>query len=107
MADRVAILLRGRIVATGSPRELTATGNGLTKISVYATGCDLKDANFQHVDRESTQENYRIYYTAETGTVVAAIIARIQETGGSLVDLRVERPSLEERFLELTAKEVS
>jgi ABC-2 type transport system ATP-binding protein len=30
LADRVAILLAGRIVATGTPRELTATGAGLT-----------------------------------------------------------------------------
>ena len=34
MADRVAILLQGRIVATGTPRELTATGAGFTKVQV-------------------------------------------------------------------------
>jgi len=34
MTDRVSILLRGKIVATGTPRELTATGAGLTKVSV-------------------------------------------------------------------------
>jgi len=34
LADRVAILLAGRIVATGTPRELTAAGAGLTKVSV-------------------------------------------------------------------------
>ena len=34
LADRVAVLLGGRVVASGSPRELTATGSGLTKISI-------------------------------------------------------------------------
>ena len=34
MATRVAILLHGKIAATGTPLELTATGAGLTKISV-------------------------------------------------------------------------
>ncbi|MEJ2709291.1 MAG: ABC transporter ATP-binding protein, partial [Anaerolineales bacterium] len=34
MTDRVAILLRGSIVAEGSPQELTATGSGFTKVSV-------------------------------------------------------------------------
>ena len=34
MADRVAILLRGKLVATGTPRELTATGAGFTKVSI-------------------------------------------------------------------------
>jgi ABC-2 type transport system ATP-binding protein len=103
MADRVAILLRGRIAATGSPRELTAGGNGLTKISVHAAGTEL--GHFPGVTRESSHEDYTVYYTAETGPVVAAIIARIQNAGGTLTDLRVERPSLEERFLELTNKE--
>ena len=41
MADRVAILLRGRIAATGTPRELTATGAGLTKVSVLTEGHSL------------------------------------------------------------------
>ncbi len=103
MADRVAILLGGRIAATGSPRELTATGSGLTKISVHATGTEL--GHFSGVARESRHEDYHIYYTAETGPVVSAIINRISTTGGTLIDLRVERPSLEERFLELTTKE--
>jgi len=34
LADRVSILLRGKIVATGSPIDLTATGSGFTKVSV-------------------------------------------------------------------------
>ena len=38
MANRVAILLQGRIVATGTPRELTATGAGFTKISARTEG---------------------------------------------------------------------
>jgi ABC-2 type transport system ATP-binding protein len=95
VADFFYALLRGQIVATGSPRELTSTGNGLT--TVHATGCNLENISFPNVEKESTQENYRIYYTTETGPMVAAII-----NAGTLVDLRVERPSLEERFLELT-----
>ncbi len=34
LADRVAILLRGKLVATGTPRELTASGAGFTKVSI-------------------------------------------------------------------------
>ena len=104
MADRVAILLRGRIVAAGTPRELTAAGNRQTKISVYATGINL--GSIPGTVKESSRENYRIYYTSQTGPVVAAIIKRISDNGGELIDLRVERPSLEERFLELTTEEV-
>ncbi len=106
MADRVAILLRGRVVTTGTPRELTAAGAGLTRVSVYASGDALEGVSLPEVEKEIRQENYRIYYTASPGLVVSAAIARISEAGGELIDLRVERPSLEERFLELTTQEV-
>jgi ABC-2 type transport system ATP-binding protein len=105
LADRVAILLGGKIVASGSPRELTATGNGLTKISVAAAGTDFEQADFPKVVHRRQEENYHIYYTSDTGPTVSSIIGYIQTSGGRLLDLRVERPSLEERFLELTTKE--
>ena len=104
MADRVAILLRGKIVATGTPRELTATGSGLTKISVRTGGSSLSDPDiaFPAVTQHGVKDEYIIYYSTDPGPTVSAIIAHIKEQKDTLVDLRVERPSLEERFLELT-----
>ena len=104
LADRVAILLRGRIVATGTPRELTATGSGLTKVSVRTSGSSLSDPDiaFPAVTQHSVKDEYTIYYSTDPGPTVSAIIAHIKEQKDTLVDLRVERPSLEERFLELT-----
>jgi len=104
LADRVAILLRGRIAATGTPRELTATGSGLTKVSVRTSGSSLSDPDiaFPAVTQHSVKDEYIIYYSTDPGPTVSAIIAHIKEQKDTLVDLRVERPSLEERFLELT-----
>ncbi len=104
MADRVAILLRGRIAATGTPRELTATGSGLTKVSVRTEGTCLSDPGltFPAVSQQAFTDEYAIYYSADPGPTVSAIITHIQAQGDTLIDLRVERPSLEERFLEIT-----
>jgi len=104
MADRVAILLRGRIAATGTPRELTATGAGLTKVSVLTEGTSLSETSvtFPGVSQQAFKDEYAIYYSTDPGPTVAAIIARIEAQGDTLIDLRVERPSLEERFLEIT-----
>ncbi len=104
MADRVAILLHGKIVTTGSPRELTATGTGLTKISVHTDGPSLSDPNitFPAVSQHSVKDDYAIYYSTDPGPTVSAIIAHIKGQKDTLIDLRVERPSLEDRFLELT-----
>ena len=104
MADRVAILLRGRIAATGTPRELTATGTGLTKVSARTEGTSLSEPslNFPGVSQQAFKDEYAIYYSTDPGPTVSAIIAHIQAQGDTLIDLRVERPSLEERFLEIT-----
>lgn len=104
MADRVAILLNGKIVDQGTPRELTAAGEGYTKVSVHSEQDTLRNAEFTFpaVSQRMIKEDYVIYYSTDPGPTVAAIIAEIAAQGDKLIDLRVERPSLEERFLEIT-----
>jgi ABC-2 type transport system ATP-binding protein len=104
MADRVAILLKGRIAATGTPLELTAAGSGLTKISVRTELSVLsKDgATFPAVHKWLLHEDYAVYFSTDPGPTVAAILAHVSAQNDKLIDLRVERPSLEERFLEIT-----
>jgi len=104
LADRVAILLAGRIVATGTPRELTAAGAGLTKVSVRSEEALLlrEDGRFPAVQQRLVKEDYAIYFSADPGPTVAAILDYLHDHDDRLIDLRVERPSLEERFLEIT-----
>ena len=104
MANRVAILLQGRIVAIGTPRELTSTGAGFTKVSARTEGNVLLKASltFPAVGQQVLKDEYAIYYSTDPGPTVSAIIAYIEAQGDTLIDLRVERPSLEERFLEIT-----
>lgn len=107
MAGRVAILLAGKVVATGTPRELTAAGAGYTKISVRTEQGLLRGspdlAALPAVAKQLAQaEDYTVFFSTDPGLTVAAILARITEDDDKLIDLRVERPSLEERFLELT-----
>ena len=105
LAYRVAILLAGRIVAAGSPRELTATGAGLTKVSVRSDQALLlrENGHFPAVQGRLTKEDYAIYFSADPGPTVTAILDYLRDRDYRLIDLRVERPSLEERFLEITA----
>jgi ABC-2 type transport system ATP-binding protein len=104
MSDRVAILLGGRIATIGTPREITATGAGLTKVSVRTKGTSLSgpDVSFPAVSREGHEGDYSTYFSTDIGPTVAAIIAHVGNSNDSLIDLRVERPSLEDRFLEIT-----
>ena len=105
LADRVAILLRGEIVATGSPRQLTATGGGMTKVSVRTERMSFIDVPQVRTASMTLTDGYAVGFSDDPGPLVAAILEHAAAAGDSLVDLRVERPSLEERFLELTEVE--
>jgi ABC-2 type transport system ATP-binding protein len=104
MADRVSILLHGKVVASGSPRELTATGAGLTKVAVRTEGRVLArdDVDLPAVRQRVLREDYVTFYSTDPGPTVSAVLAYVAEQGDRLIDLRVERPTLEERFLEIT-----
>lgn len=104
LSDRVAILLNGKIVSIGTPLEITATGAGLTKVSVRTQNASLAGlgASFPTVSQQIVKEDYYIYFSSNIGPTVSAIIAHIEACGDVLIDLRVERPSLEDRFLEIT-----
>jgi len=103
MTDRIAILLKGKMVAAGTPRELTAAGSGLTKISVHTEESVLHgNGVFPAVSQKMVQGEYSVYFSSDPGSTVIAILEYINSHADKLVDLRVERPSLEERFLEIT-----
>lgn len=104
LSDRVAILLNGRLATIGTPMEITATGAGLTKVSAHTRANILLDGHhtFPAVSQQLRKERYAIYFSHDIAQTVPALIAYVQEQADELIDLRVERPSLEERFLELT-----
>ena len=86
LADRLAILRDGRIVATGSPRELLSGATGV-EIRYRRDGEELVVA---------TDEPTRILHEL-TGQALAE--------GFELEDIEVRRRSLEDLYLELTREE--
>jgi ABC-2 type transport system ATP-binding protein len=52
--------------------------------------------------RPAVEGEYFVCFSSDPGAVVSDLLAKIKSQRDRLVDLRVERPSLEERFLEIT-----
>ena len=104
LADRVAILLSGGIAAIGTPRDITSKGTGLTKVSVRTESGSLGTSGlaFPAVERHHQEDDYSVYLSSDIGPTASAIITFVDANEDSLIDLRVERPSLEDRFLEIT-----
>jgi ABC-2 type transport system ATP-binding protein len=60
------------------------------------------ERNFPAVNHHDVNENYCILYSLEIKATISAILGHIEKHTDTLIDLRVERPSLEDRFLEIT-----
>jgi len=105
LSNRVAILLKGKVVTVGTPLEITAKGAGFTKVSVSTQDDCFSKGEFSlpGVKQQAFQEGYWIFYSTTIGQTVPALLSFIEAKGDTLIDLRVERPSLEDRFLEITS----
>ncbi len=103
LCDRIAILIRGRIAACGTPEQITATGSRETRILLRTSkgsllpGKNLDGAAFL----KTNEEGYIEWRSRDVSASIGEILEKTHETGDLIEDLRVERPSLEERFLEL------
>ena len=100
LADRVAILVGGRIVAEGPPNRLGREAN-TTEIRFIADGIDpaavpLAGATAVHDGR------FLVARTAEPVKALGELTAWALREGKELTGLQVGAPSLEEFYLELT-----
>lgn len=100
LADRVAIIARGRIVAEGPPAMLTG-GQRLTTISFRA---DPEGLPPEARDAEVTDGRISLR-TQEPTRVLHALTGWATARGEELAELTVSRPSLEDVYLELTEGE--
>ena len=84
--------------------EITATGTDLTKVSVRSQASTLLDNghDIPAVSQRLVKDEYAIFFSTDIGLTVGAIIGQTRAERDALLDLRVERPSLEDRFLEIT-----
>ena len=102
LCDRIAILIHGRIAVCGTPQQVTAAGSKETRILLHthdnslAPGKSIGAARFIE-----SKDGYLEWKSRDVAAAVTEILQQVQQNQDSVDDLRVERPSLEERFLEL------
>jgi ABC-2 type transport system ATP-binding protein len=106
VADRVVIVVAGRLVAAGTVEELTRTSGADANVRFRATaGLDTGSLS-GHLGGPDVQEvapgDYLVA-AAPTPSVVAAITGWLAEHDQPLADLRAGRQRLEDVYLRLTA----
>ncbi|ABW11517.1 ABC transporter related [Parafrankia sp. EAN1pec] len=110
LSDQVVIVNRGRVVAAGSPAELTRGGaEGQLRFRAPA-GLDVERLLLALPDGTTGREGPSGHYLVQ-GTVdpqlLAAVTAWCASNGVLAEDLRVEQRTLEDVFVELTGSELA
>ncbi len=104
LCDRVAIIDRGRIVATGAPHELIAQSNAQQRVTLRAT----RPLGFAAVSAlpgvtDVTCEQAEVHFhTSDATESLAALTRLLTQTHTQLIELQVKQASLEDVFLRLT-----
>ena len=118
LADHVAVLDRGRVVAYGTPAELTGAGAPrvrfrlnapLASADAAALGAAVGAGAGAHVVSAGAGAAYELQglAAAPDPRLVAALAAWCAERGLLLTELRLGAASLEERYLELVGADVA
>ncbi len=107
LCDRVAIIDRGRVVATGTPRDLAAGSRGRQAVHLRARGPVSAEvlAALPGVTGLETRTDGFSFETESPAATLAGLAPLLAAPGVELLELQVRRASLEEVFLQLTREE--
>ncbi len=104
LCDRIAIIDRGAVIATDTPRALMARSAAMQLVTLITTApIDRTDLlslpEVRDVEGDGCEVRFR---TAQAGRTLAALTTLLGVRNVEVVELHVQRATLEDVFLELT-----
>ncbi|MGZ7043822.1 MAG: ATP-binding cassette domain-containing protein [Methanobacterium sp.] len=106
LAQRVALMQKGNILAVGSPSELIDSVKNINRIDIHlASPMALDDFNriegvefieINDSDRNNIEIQFLVWSDPE---ILSNIVNRVVMKGGSILGIEVHKPSLEDVFL--------
>lgn len=107
LADRVAIINNGKIVAAGQPDELKAQLGGDAINLTFTDDASVEQARGQLSDMASRMQidrNVLRLYLANAAGAVPAVVNRLQGIGLQPISLTLTQPTLDDVFLQVTGQ---
>jgi len=106
LCDQIGILHEGRIIANASPAALIARSSANPRVSFH-TALPLdppRVATLPGVLNHSPQGNSWVVGTNDVNQTISALVRELAAADNELLDLHIQRPTLEDVFIELTGK---
>jgi ABC-2 type transport system ATP-binding protein len=104
LCDRIAVIDKGQIIATGAPHELVARSTATQSVSLTTVPLlDPSDlAQVPGVEDLVCDANRVRFKTGTVSRTIAALMSLVETRGVVIADLQVRKATLEDVFIELT-----
>ena len=110
LADRVAIINEGKLVAAGQPADLKAQLGGDAINLTFTDAVQVEQAR-EHLNdmasRMQVDRNVLRLYLANAAGAVPAVVNRLQQAGLQPLSLTLTQPTLDDVFLQVTGQRFS
>lgn len=109
LANRVAIVDHGQVIALGTPRELVQRSDEGTRMEVRLARSipAEKLRGLDGVLDSSERDGLAILNVQPVATAVVSLVRVLEAEGNALLDLHIAQPSLEDVFVEMTGRKIN
>jgi ABC-2 type transport system ATP-binding protein len=106
ICDRVAIIDHGKLIASGTPRELKQRSGDTTRLEVRLAKSSAKESlkQLEGVTDALEVDGAYVLHCQHTAPAIVALVKHLEMQGNELVSLEIATPSLEDVFIELTGR---
>jgi ABC-2 type transport system ATP-binding protein len=101
LCDRIVVMNRGAVVASGTPGEIVEALGGRPTVKFTDAAVDARTLH-DVPGVETVQRHGPEVHVTGSGALLAHVGAHLVAHGHAPLDLRLERPTLEDRFVQLT-----
>jgi ABC-2 type transport system ATP-binding protein len=106
LADAVAIISYGKIIAMGSPSQLVSKYGGKTTLIVEKGGKAVHDLLSQRLSHVRVENDGDVLVTLKKKSDLPNAVSTLDKGKAEFAELIVRRPTLEDVFLNLTGKKI-
>jgi ABC-2 type transport system ATP-binding protein len=106
LCDRVAIVDHGKVIASGTPRELKQRSEHTSRIEARFAkpACNGTLKGLDGVNDAREVDGTYVLHCQKTAPAIVALVKHLEADGNELVSLEISTPSLEDVFIELTGR---
>ena len=105
LCDRIAILKEGKLAFLGSANELTGTYSCESKILIR-TRTPVPERTLLFSKPSGVEQDYFTVTTTEISDALLELLTMMKEMDNEVMDIKIERASLEQRFMEIAKERV-